>query len=81
MDILLIVNHSSLTSRPPAEAIEHVKRYIAGPLNGNHVRAGNLAVTVNYADGTEIQVLPAVRRATGGVRIADPVSCSCSNVA
>ena len=37
-------------------------------------------MTVNYADGTEIQVLPAVRRATGGVRIADPVSGSWSNV-
>lgn len=47
----------------------------------NQVRAGNLAVTVNYADGTEVQVLPAIRRSTGGVRIADPGSSRWSNVA
>ena len=80
VDVLLIVNESSLASRPPAEAIEHVRQSIARRLNQNQVRSGNLAVTVDYADGTEIQVLPAVRRANGGVRIADPVSGSWSNV-
>ena len=80
VDILLIVNQSTLATRPPAEAIEHVRQSIADRLNQNEVRAGNLAVTVNYSDGTEIQVLPAVRRATGGIRIADPVSGGWSNV-
>jgi len=80
VDVLLIVNQSSLASRPPAEAIESVRQSIARRLDQNRVRAGNLAVTVNYADGTEIQVLPAVRRNNGGVRIADPVSGNWSNV-
>lgn len=80
VDILLIVNQSSLATRPAYEAIESVRQSIEQRLNQNEVRAGNLAVTVNYADGTEIQVLPAVRRANGGVRIADPVSGSWSNV-
>ena len=39
-------------------------------LRQNPVRAGNLAVTVEYADGTGIQVLPAIRTKRGGIRIA-----------
>jgi len=44
------------------------------------VKAGNLAVTVGYASGIEIQVLPAIRTNSGGVRIAEPGSTSWSNV-
>ena len=80
VDVLLIVNESSLVSRPPADTIEHVREIVARRLHNNQVRAGNLAVTVKYADGTEVQVLPAIRRASGGVRIADPVSGRWSNV-
>ena len=43
--------------------------------------AGNLAVTVSYSDGTEIQILPAIRTNSGGVRIANPGSNQWSNVA
>ena len=46
----------------------------------NTVTAGNLAVTVNYSDGTEIQLLPAIRTSSGGVRIAEPGSTRWSNV-
>ena len=42
--------------------------------------AGNLAVTVNYSDGTEIQLLPAIRTSSGGIRIAEPGSNRWSNV-
>lgn len=80
VDVLLIINESSLASRPPAAAIEHVREAVARRLHNNQVRAGNLAVTVNYSDGTEVQVLPAIRRANGGVRIADPGSGRWSNV-
>lgn len=80
VDVLLIVNQSSLSSRPPADAITYVKNVIEQQLPLNPVRAGNLAVTVNYSDGTEIQVLPAIRRNTGGVRIASPDNSGWSNV-
>ena len=80
VDVLLIVNQSSLSSRPPADAITYVKNVIEKQLPLNPVRAGNLAVTVNYSDGTEIQVLPAIRRNTGGVRIASPDNSGWSNV-
>ena len=39
-------------------------------LPNNRVQVGWLAVTVKYPDETEIQLLPAIRTKTGGVRIA-----------
>ena len=39
-----------------------------------------MAVTVDYADGTEILMLPAIRKRTDGVRIAEPGSTQWSNV-
>ena len=81
VDALLIVNESSLVNQQPARAIEYVRDTIRRRLPQNTVRAGNLAVTVKYADGTEIQILPAIRTNSGGVRIANPGSTQWSNVA
>ena len=81
VDALLIVNQSSLVNQPPARAIEYVRDTIQDRLPQNTVSAGNLAVTVRYSDGTEIQILPAIRTNTGGVRIAEPGSTTWSNVA
>ena len=81
VDVLLIVNQSTLANRQPADVIAYVKDLIHRQMPNNTVRAGNLAVTVEYADGTEIQVLPAIRRSGGGVRIANPGNNGWSNVA
>ena len=81
VDALLILNQSSLANQPSARAIEYVRDTVQDRLPQNTVRAGNLAVTVEYADGTEIQLLPAIRTSTGGVRIAEPGSTKWSNVA
>ena len=80
VDVLLIVNQSSLVSQSPAKVIQQVRRTIKGKLPNNPVKAGNLAVTVGYASGIEIQVLPAIRTKSGGVRIAEPGSTTWSNV-
>ena len=80
VDVLLIVNESSLVNQPPSEVIEHVRDTIQRRLRQNPVSAGNLAVTVGYSDGTEIQILPAIRTNTAGVRIAEPGSTGWSNV-
>ena len=80
VDALLIVNESSLRNRPPAEVIAYVRDVIQRQFIFNPVRAGNLAVTVNYSDGTEIQLLPSIRTSSGGVRIAEPGSNGWSNV-
>ena len=81
VDAILIVNQSSLVNQPPARAIEYVRDNIQDRLRQNTVSAGNLAVTVSYSDGTEIQILPAIRTNSGGVRIADPGSNQWSSVA
>ena len=80
VDVLLIVNQSSLLNRSPATVIQQIGESIKGRLPNNSVRAGNLAVTVSYASGIEIQVLPAIRTNSGGVRIAEPGGTSWSNV-
>ena len=71
VDVLLIVNQSSLVNQPPARVIEFVQDTVQQRMPKNPVRVGQLAVTVSYADGNEIQILPAIRRSGGGVRIAE----------
>ena len=79
VDVLLTVTDTSLATRPPKQVIAHVRATIQQRLPLNKVTAGRLAVTVAYADGTEIQLLPAIRRKSG-VRIAEPGSTIWSNV-
>ena len=79
VDVLLIVNQSSLKNNPPSKVIAYVRDTIKRNLPNNPVSAGKLAVTVSYADKSEIQVLPAIRT-TGGFRIAEPGSRKWSNV-
>ena len=81
VDVLLIVDQSSLVNQPAPRVIEYVRDTIQDRFRQNTVSAGNLAVTVSYSDGTEIQILPAIRTNTGGIRIADPGSTQWSNVA
>lgn len=80
VDVLLIVNQSTLTNKPPAEVIEYVRDAIQRRYFRNSVTAGKLAVTVGYADKTELQILPAIRAKSGGFRIADPGSTKWSNI-
>ena len=79
VDVLLMVNQSTLKNKPPSKVIAYVADTIRRRLPKNPVSKGKLAVTVNYADKTEIQILPAIRT-TNGFRIADPGSTKWSNV-
>ena len=60
VDVLLIVNESSLVHQPPSEVIAYVKNIIRGRLRQNSVSAGDLAVTVGYSWSTTI-ILAALR--------------------
>ena len=71
VDVLLIVNDSSLSGRDPRAVIQRMAALIQQRMPRTQVRTGSLAVTVTYADGHEIQVLPATRT-KAGVRIANP---------
>ncbi len=80
VDVLLVVNESSLVSQPPTKVIEYVRDTIQRRLLNNEVSSGMLAVTVKYSKGPEIQVLPAIRRKKG-IRIAESGGAKWSNVA
>lgn len=73
VDVLIVINASELANASPAQVLAYFAKRISERLgsSGVKVEAGTLAVTVRYADGTEIQVLPALRTATG-IRIASP---------
>lgn len=71
VDVLLIVNDSSLSGQDPRAIIQTMAELIQRRMPRTEVRTGRLAVTVTYADGHEIQVLPAIRT-KAGIRIANP---------
>ena len=79
IDVILTMTNTSLANQPPKEVIAHVQETVQRRLPQNKVTAGRLAVTVEYSNGTEIQLLPAIRRKKG-VRIAEPGSTNWSNV-
>jgi len=70
VDVLVVVNNSSLANASASEVLGYFEKRLAERLSGLgvKVKAGTLAVTVSYSDGTEIQVLPALKTVTG-VRI------------
>ena len=71
VDVLLTVNDSSLSGRDPRAVILRMAELIQQRMPRTQVRTGHLAVTVTYADGHEIQVLPAIKT-RAGVKIANP---------
>ena len=71
VDVLLIVNDSTLSGRDPRVVIQRMAELIQHRMPKTQVRTGHLAVTVTYADFHEIQVLPAIRT-KAGIRIANP---------
>ena len=80
VDALLIVNDSSLVGRLPSDIIKLVQEVVQSHFRDIDVTAGDLAVTVNYANGPEIQLLPAIRTNSDGIRIAERGSKEWSNI-
>ena len=71
IDILARINDSTFSGQSPKAVIQQMAELIQQRLPNTKVRHGDLAVTVEYSDGIEIQVLPAVRT-KDGYRIANP---------
>ena len=78
VDVLFIVNNSSLSGQSPGAAIRYMRDLFRKRLPRTKITAGDLAVTVEFADGI-VQVLPAIRT-KAGYRIADPERRGWSNV-
>ncbi len=66
VDVLVLVDNSELSENTPGEIKEYLKSKLEKKLkNVEEIRTGSLAVTVRFKDGTEIQLLPAVKRGDG----------------
>lgn len=65
VDSLVFLNDSELSNKTP----EQVKNYFLKRLQQRYpntkIKQGKLAVTLTYSDGTEIQILPAVKSKNG----------------
>lgn len=80
VDLLVVLNDTSLADKSPDEVLAAFAERIRQRLGDRTpVKVGALAITVTYADGIEIQLLPALRTATG-LRIKDPSTGDWSNV-
>ena len=80
VDSLAVVNGSDLETKPPKGVIHDFAERIHERLPYTEVKEGDMAVTVRFTDGTEVQVLPAIRTATG-IRVAAQKGGKWSNVA
>ena len=70
VDSLFIINDTTLADVGPRRALERIARVLGKQLAGQAtVTKGRMAVTVEYADGMMIQLLPAVRQADGRLRV------------
>ena len=79
IDVLFVVNDSSLSGQRPEDAIQYMENLFRQRLPRTRIASGDLAVTITFSDDIEIQVLPAIRTKSG-IRIADPKRGGWSNV-
>ena len=67
VDVLVLINKLDLSSLSPKEVLERFKKELSSRRfrDIKDITAGKLAVTVTFADETEIQFLPAIKRGEG----------------
>ena len=65
IDCLAIVNKSELANLNPEEVKEYFYQMIKKRLPKTDITVGNLAVTVKFSSGTEIQILPVIKDKNG----------------
>lgn len=68
IDCLVLLKDPGLESLSPKEVLDYFKSKLEDRLkNVESIMIGGLATTIRYEDGTEIQLLPAIRKGTGYV--------------
>ena len=65
VDVLARINDSTYSGQSTRDVIQRMAELIQQRLPNTKVRYGDLAVTVEYSDGIEIQVLPAIQTRAG----------------
>ncbi|WP_456364901.1 nucleotidyltransferase (plasmid) [Priestia aryabhattai] len=79
VDMLVQINNGHLRTAKPIEVLHHFKEQIQKRLPKTEVEIGKLAITVKFASGHEIQLLPSIKTETG-YRIPRPGENKWSNV-
>ncbi|MGI8405997.1 MAG: CBASS oligonucleotide cyclase [Thermomicrobiales bacterium] len=79
VDVLALLDGNGLANMSPQAVIKEFAARLGKRFPDTDITPGKLAVTIRYADGVELQVLPALRTATG-LRIARSVGEGWSNV-
>ena len=65
IDSLAIINKSELLNKSPKEVKDYIKSVLQKRLPNTEVTVGKLCVTVKFSSGFDIQILPAIKTATG----------------
>jgi len=79
IDILGIIDKTELAGKNPEDVLNYFEDLLRRRLPNTDIRKGKLAITIYFSDGCEIQILPALKTATG-IRIANPDTQTWSNV-
>ncbi|MHA1690491.1 MAG: CBASS oligonucleotide cyclase [Candidatus Heimdallarchaeaceae archaeon] len=67
VDVLVLLNKTELSEASPHEALEYIAERLGeeGGSDIEEIHVGDMAVTIIYTDGQEIQLLPAIKRGEG----------------
>lgn len=66
VDVLVLVDNSELADKTPNEIKEYIKSKLQERLSDiGEIRMGSISVTVKFNDGSEIQLLPALKKGEG----------------
>jgi hypothetical protein len=65
IDAMLIINDTDLADHEPAAALDRLTGILGSKLKGAKVWHGRMAVTVEYEDGMQVQLLPTMRTPQG----------------
>jgi len=79
VDMLVCLNDSSLAGKSPDEVMAYFEQRLQARFPSTDVDRGELAVTLTFSDGHKVQLLPAVKTASG-YRIAASGGKEWSNV-
>jgi predicted nucleotidyltransferase len=79
VDILVNVADTELSQTSPGELLSYFAKLLRDRLPDTKVREGDLAVTVTYSDGFEVQLLPTLK-SEEGIRLPDRGGAAWSKV-
>ncbi|QEE49115.1 nucleotidyltransferase [Flavobacterium alkalisoli] len=65
VDSLAIINNSELNNSSPEEVKDFFYQNLQRKLPNSKIEVGNLAITIKFNSGTEVQIIPALKTQTG----------------